>query len=100
MRQERPTRRESRFCASCDERATLGLPQRYVHAPKRALETIYWDVQIAARVRKKRMSTGYRQPQPAMEPAVLGVIVDGRIVIEAERQHLKATQFLRQIAQA
>jgi tRNA(fMet)-specific endonuclease VapC len=32
-----------------------------------------------------------------MEAAVLGVILDSSIVIEAERQHLNAAQFLKQI---
>ena len=34
-----------------------------------------------------------------MESAVLGVILDSSVVIEAERQHLNAAQFLKQIAQ-
>ena len=32
-----------------------------------------------------------------MEPASLGVILDSSVVIEAERQHLNAAQFLKQI---
>jgi tRNA(fMet)-specific endonuclease VapC len=32
-----------------------------------------------------------------MEAAILGVILDSSIVIEAERQHLNAAQFLKQI---
>jgi predicted nucleic acid-binding protein len=35
-----------------------------------------------------------------MEPAGLGVILDSSLVIEAERQHLNVTQFLRRIVQA
>ncbi len=34
-----------------------------------------------------------------MEPASLGVILDSSVVIEAERQHLNAAQFLKQIIQ-
>lgn len=34
-----------------------------------------------------------------MEPASLGVILDSSLVIEAERQHLKVAQFLKQTAQ-
>ena len=34
-----------------------------------------------------------------MESAVLGVILDSSVVIEAERQHLNAAQFLKQIVQ-
>ena len=34
-----------------------------------------------------------------MESAVLGVILDSSVVIEAERQHLNVAQFLEQIAQ-
>jgi tRNA(fMet)-specific endonuclease VapC len=34
-----------------------------------------------------------------MEPADLGVILDSSVVIEAERQHLNVTQFLRRIVQ-
>jgi hypothetical protein len=34
-----------------------------------------------------------------METASLGVILDSSIVIEAERQHLNAAQFLKQIIQ-
>jgi tRNA(fMet)-specific endonuclease VapC len=34
-----------------------------------------------------------------MEPAILGVILDSSVVIEAERQHLNAAQFLKQIVQ-
>jgi predicted nucleic acid-binding protein len=33
-----------------------------------------------------------------MEPTVLGVILDSSVVIEAERQHLNAAQFLKQFA--
>lgn len=33
-----------------------------------------------------------------MEPAILGVTLDSSIVIEAERQHLNAAQFPKQIA--
>jgi len=32
-----------------------------------------------------------------MEPAVLGVILDSSVVIEAERRHLNAAQFLKHI---
>jgi tRNA(fMet)-specific endonuclease VapC len=35
-----------------------------------------------------------------MESAVLGVILDSSVVIEAERQHLNVAQFLKHIAQA
>ncbi|MGA2433681.1 MAG: PIN domain-containing protein [Bryobacteraceae bacterium] len=34
-----------------------------------------------------------------MESAILGVILDSSVVIEAERQQLNAAQFLKQIAQ-
>jgi phage-related protein len=34
-----------------------------------------------------------------MESAVLGVILDSSVVIEAERQHLNVAQFLKQIGQ-
>ena len=34
-----------------------------------------------------------------MESAVLGVILDSSVVIEAERQHLNVAQFLKQISQ-
>ena len=34
-----------------------------------------------------------------MEPAVLGVILDSSIVIEAERQNLNVAQFLRRIVE-
>src|SRR5580658_4650693 len=34
-----------------------------------------------------------------MESAILGVILDSSVVIEAERQHLNVVQFLKQIAQ-
>lgn len=34
-----------------------------------------------------------------MESAVLGVIFDSSLVIEAERQHLDVAQFLKQVAQ-
>ena len=34
-----------------------------------------------------------------MESAILGVILDSSIVIEAERQHLNVAQFLKQIVQ-
>ena len=34
-----------------------------------------------------------------MEPAILGLILDSSVLIEAERQHLNAAQFLRQIIQ-
>jgi predicted nucleic acid-binding protein len=34
-----------------------------------------------------------------MEPASLGVILDSSVVIEAERQHLSAAQFLKLIVQ-
>ncbi len=34
-----------------------------------------------------------------MDPASLGVILDSSVVIEAERQHLNAAQFLKQIIQ-
>jgi len=34
-----------------------------------------------------------------MEPAGLGVILDSSVLIEAERQHLNATQFLKRIVQ-
>ena len=33
-----------------------------------------------------------------MEPAVLGVILDSSVTIEAERQRLDAAQFLKHIA--
>ena len=39
------------------------------------------------------------QPQPAMEPTGLGVILDSSVVIEAERQHLSAAQVLKLIVQ-
>ncbi len=35
-----------------------------------------------------------------MESAILGVILDSSVGIEAERQHLNVAQFLKQIAQA
>lgn len=34
-----------------------------------------------------------------MEPAILGVILDSSVVIEAERQHLNVAEFLKQINQ-
>lgn len=34
-----------------------------------------------------------------MESAILGVILDSSVVIEAERQHLNVAQFLKQIVQ-
>ncbi len=34
-----------------------------------------------------------------MEPAILGVILDSSVVIEAERQQLNVAQFLKQIVQ-
>jgi hypothetical protein len=34
-----------------------------------------------------------------MESAILGVILDSSVVIEAERQHLTVGQFLKQIVQ-
>ena len=34
-----------------------------------------------------------------MEPASLGVILDSSVAIEAERQHLNAAQFLKQVIQ-
>ena len=34
-----------------------------------------------------------------MEPAGLGVILDSSVLIEAERQHLNVTQFLKGIVQ-
>jgi hypothetical protein len=39
-------------------------------------------------------------PGAAMEPAVLGVILNSSVVIEAERQHLNITQFLKHIAES
>jgi predicted nucleic acid-binding protein len=35
-----------------------------------------------------------------MESAVLGVIFDSSVVVEAERQHLNVAQFLRQVIQS
>jgi len=40
-----------------------------------------------------------RQPQPGMETANLGVILDSSVVIEAERQHLNVAQFLKLVVQ-
>ena len=34
-----------------------------------------------------------------MEPDILGVILDSSVIIDAERQHLTAAQFLREIVQ-